>query len=257
MTSDINEVVRQVEPDTQKEIVALTVYYLEKVEDYDTVERSDIRTQLESAKVHVPRRNISSYISRLLDEEILVPHGNSGVSLSWSDEQKYNELVDLNDENSVVREASFIEYSGVEDEFYQELINDINIAYRSSLDDATLILSRKLLENLILDLLRLRYGLDDERRELFYDTNNGRLLGFSRLLDNIKENIGDFEYFTDRFDKEVVQEIEQLKGRGDASAHSIEVNVDEDMLDEHRAGVNPVVEILFYTKKKIEASESG
>lgn len=112
------------------------------------------------------------------------------------------------------------------------------------------------MENLVLDLLRLRYGLDNERRGLFYNTEKGRLLGFSILLDNLKENLEDFVYYSDRMDEEFIREIERLKGRGDASAHSIEVDVSEDKIENYKDKINPVIDVLFYVRHEISASES-
>jgi hypothetical protein len=251
---NFDDVLREVRPDTQQEIVGLSVYFLERVRGTEPVTKKDVQRVIKRSRASVPRGNIPTYLSRL-DGDMLVRQGGEGYKVSIEGLEQYSADAGIPDSEETLRHEAFIEYENIEDDFYQNLVDDINQSYQIGIDDATLVLSRKLLENLVLDLLRLRYGLDDERRELFYNTEKGRLRGFSRLLDNLESNLDDMEYYSDRMDEDLIRQIERLKGRGDASAHSIEIDVPEEKIQEFREEVNPVVEILFYVKHEIAASK--
>jgi len=254
MSGDFNELVREYNPDTQKETLCLAIFYLENFEDGSSgASREDIYELIESAKVSIPRRNISAYLHQMKGDEI-VNQGDDVVALSIDKERSLQENTNIGEIKNG-RQEKFVNFSDTTEDFYQNLLEDINRSHKQGLDDATLILSRKLLENLVLDILRLRYGLDSENRELFYNTEKGRLRSFSELIENFKQNIEDIGYFSDRLDEELIREIDDLKGRGDASAHSIEVNVSEEAIQDYKTRLNPVVDVLFYVKKQIEKAE--
>ena len=54
---------------------------------------------------------------------------------------------------------------------------------------ATFILTRKLLENLVIELLRSKFSKDVSK---YYDTSKHRFLGFSNLVDNLKKEKNQF-----------------------------------------------------------------
>ena len=76
--------------------------------------------------------------------------------------------------------------------FYDRLEAEINTAYSNpDLPNAVLVLSRKLVENLVYNLLAFRFkgpGI-----ELYYDTSHRRAHDFSVLLDNLQKHKTDFE----------------------------------------------------------------
>ena len=76
--------------------------------------------------------------------------------------------------------------------FYDRLEDEINLAFNNpGLPNAVLVLSRKLIENLVYNLLEYRFkgpGIN-----LYYDTSQRRALDFSILLDNLKKEKSEFE----------------------------------------------------------------
>src|SRR2546427_4452147 len=76
--------------------------------------------------------------------------------------------------------------------FYDRLEAEINTAYSNpELPNAVLVLSRKLMENLVYNLLAYRFkgpGID-----LYYDTSHRRAHDFSVLLDNLQNHKTEFE----------------------------------------------------------------
>ena len=73
--------------------------------------------------------------------------------------------------------------------FYGKLEEELNICYLSSLPNATMILSRKMIENLVYEILYLKYP---RAIELRYDIKKSRALDFSVLVDNIDVRKSDF-----------------------------------------------------------------
>jgi hypothetical protein len=71
--------------------------------------------------------------------------------------------------------------------FYNRLEDEINTAYGDErLPNAALMLSRKLIENLLLNLLQYKFG--PKRLDLYFDTEDARAKDFSVLLKNLKDN---------------------------------------------------------------------
>ncbi|HKM51418.1 MAG TPA: hypothetical protein VJZ75_09585 [Candidatus Bathyarchaeia archaeon] len=78
------------------------------------------------------------------------------------------------------------------DIFYDRLEDEINTAYSNpALPNAVLMLSRKLIENLVYNLLQ--YKLSGHGIKLYFDTKHNRPLDFGVLLDNLKVQKGQFD----------------------------------------------------------------
>lgn len=114
------------------------------------------------------------------------------------------------------------------DEFYDNLALEINSAFRIRLLTATIVLIRKLFENLIIDLLRLKYGERPPYKELYYSMKDKRFHSFSTLIRNFEQHVDDFKAFNVRFQwdrskNDFFNFLRDIKERGDACAHSIEL----------------------------------
>jgi hypothetical protein len=76
--------------------------------------------------------------------------------------------------------------------FYDSLEDEINTAYSNpKLPNATYVLSRKLIENLLYNLLEYKFGGRDI--SLYYDISNRRAHDFSVLLKNLRDHKSDFD----------------------------------------------------------------
>jgi len=75
--------------------------------------------------------------------------------------------------------------------FYDRLEDEINLAYSfPKLPNAVLLLSRKLIENLVYNLIEYKFG--PKKIQLYYDVSHRRAQDFGVLLDNLKNNMGSF-----------------------------------------------------------------
>ncbi|WP_456329934.1 hypothetical protein [Archaeoglobus sp.] len=142
--------------------------------------------------------------------------------------------------------ASFTKYldiSDVPDPFYRDLIELINKCYSYGIYPAVLIFSRKLLENLLVDILRKKYGMQNV--ELFFDTKRRRFRSFNELLKNFEEKLNDFIPIIPHLDTELIRKINTFREAGNSSAHTLEVNIQKSWLDEKQADLEYVVKTLI------------
>jgi len=78
------------------------------------------------------------------------------------------------------------------DVFYDRLEDEINRAYSDSkLPNAVLMLARKLVENLVYNLLQYKFG--PKQITVYYDTMNRRAHDFSVLLSNLQSHKSNFD----------------------------------------------------------------
>lgn len=127
-------------------------------------------------------------------------------------------------------------------DFYIELQDQINKAFAYGIFPAVQILSRKFLENLIVDILRKKYG--GHRVELFYDTGRRRFLGFEALLRNVHDRIGDFASASPAFDEGFLKKIDEFREQGNSSAHTIELNLGRQDMQEDSKDLEYIVKVL-------------
>jgi hypothetical protein len=137
----------------------------------------------------------------------------------------------------------FLDVTDVSDDFYKNLIDEINHLYRHGFMLSLSVLIRKLLENLLIDILRKRYGASD--LSLYFDTSKHRFLDFSILIENFKSRKTDFQHVTPSLDNKLVGEINSYKEMGNSGAHSIDANIKIEFFKDKRAELNYLVKFLF------------
>lgn len=246
---DFDHLLKNADRSDTRDVIGLAIYYLEEVMPQDSVSVGDISNLIEQSRIQSPSKSSLSAHIRYMKEDEEIKNRDGGYILTHSGLEKYGEKVGVGNERS--DEAKFIENIHIDDEFYDSLISDINESYQAGIDEATLVLSRKLVENLLIDLLRGKYGHSGGNIELFYDTNNRQFRRFSTLVENLNENMEDFEYYSDRMDDDIIPKIKELKGGGDASAHSIEVSPSGSTMNDYQSKADVVVDILSYTLRKV------
>ena len=71
------------------------------------------------------------------------------------------------------------------DLFFLELQKEINLTWKLGLFTSTIILSRKLIENLVIEILRKKFPLNSSptNLDLYYGKSKGRFHNFSHMLE--------------------------------------------------------------------------
>ncbi len=86
------------------------------------------------------------------------------------------------------KEEVLVAYSS-DNLFINGHIDEINKTYNAGCYTAVFILTRKVIENLIIDILKAKFPTKDDSKnlELYYDKQRGRYKDFSIILDNLRQ----------------------------------------------------------------------
>lgn len=107
------------------------------------------------------------------------------------------------------------------DIFYNELRDEINGAYQMGLFTSVMLLSRKLFENLIIEILRIKYPPNvPSNLELYFIKNEKRFQNFTILLKNIEDRKGDFTV-DEHIITEIISLIKPFRKSANLNTHSI------------------------------------
>lgn len=147
------------------------------------------------------------------------------------------------DKNSIVHEKYIdLKEEELPDSFYYDLVIDINKCYSFGVYSAVRILNRKLLENLLIDLLRKKIGMTEI--DLFYDTGKRRFHDFKILLKNVGAKLDDFKPISAALDSRLLKNIDQFRGSANSSAHTIELQIEKGELDSSKENIIFIVRVL-------------
>jgi hypothetical protein len=142
------------------------------------------------------------------------------------------------------------------DGFYDKLTFEINNAFRMRLFTATMVLVRKLFEDLIIDLLRQKYGERPPDKELYYSMSDKRFHIFSTLIRNLEAHVDDFKAHSsvlqwDKSKNDFFKFLRDIKERGDASAHSIELIHDPNEINTLKPLLNKYSDLIVRLIQRI------
>jgi len=174
-----------------KEILQLLSKKLGKPESSIRVEISKLRTSkfhgapLNSVAQIYAGLNQTSVYGKLTKEEraAIPPH----------DLIKNAPKVQIKEKKKKEITFEFLKYETT-DHFIRGHLKEINKAYNSKCYTATFILARKIVENLIIDILKGKFPATSlENKALYYDTAKARFKDFSIILDNLNSKRNDFD----------------------------------------------------------------
>lgn len=229
----------------QKEQIALIFYYLEEYEDRDSITQSDVKDVIRKSRATINLSSVSKYFSRLDDDvNWITPTENDGYRLSNPGEKGVKELLDeaaINDYRDA--DERFIDTEAVDDERYQQLIEDINDCYRHRIYDGMMVLTRKLFEDMVFQILKTHYA--GKQNDMFYDQNNGQHYSFDDLLSNLKDGVPTLRMYSRELEQPLVEEIRDLKNEGNSGAHSIRIDFSDEEVESWSDDATRYTEILY------------
>jgi hypothetical protein len=131
------------------------------------------------------------------------------------------------------------------DIFYKKLIEEINFQYITKHSMSLSVLMRKLFENLIIDILRKKYGTQGLQK--YYDTSKGRFHDFSLLIKNLNLSISDFHPISPNLDQKFIGELNKYRETGNSGAHSIDVNLTVEDFSVNKKDINLTLSHFLFT----------
>ena len=144
------------------------------------------------------------------------------------------------------------------DEFYEDVVREVNLCFNVGSYNSTMVIYRKFLENILIDILRAKYGM--ENLSAFYIENESRFRGFSELISEFEERVNDFRPYSSRLQfggaEELIKEVKRFRGVANPSAHSIDHSITKEKITEHQSDATQLAEDLLRLKKRIENEEN-
>jgi predicted transcriptional regulator len=228
----------------QKEQVALIFYYLEQFEGENEITQSEVKELIRESRSSINTSSVSTYFGRLEDEDDITTAGNGGYRLTHEGEDRIEELLDEDALDDHRDEGDlFIDTDAIDHERYQELIEDINDCYRYRVYSGTVVLTRKLFEDIVFEILKTHYGGDDV--QMYYHQDDDRHYSFNELLNNLKDGVPTLRRYSRELNDAFVEEIRELKNAGNRGAHSVRVSFTDDEMEEWSSDVTRMAEILY------------
>lgn len=257
---NFNQFLRESDYSTNTELVGLTIYYLEEYEEEDSVTSRQIQDCLSKSRAKIDVDSVSARLRDLSRHKDYVKSSQEHARLyryhlTFEGYEYFSKLAGEANEEEKVRDKPFIDTDIVEAHYYQTLIEDINKSYQYGINDATLVLTRKLFENLLIDILRAKYG--GEGIDLYFNTNIRQFHGLGNLTKNLKENLDDFDHIARPLDEDLIESIEEFKERGDSGAHSVRVDVEDSVLERMSDEATSNTDTLYLIRQEVRVTGNG
>jgi hypothetical protein len=135
--------------------------------------------------------------------------------------------------------------------FYDPIEDEINTAYSNAkLPNAVLMLSRKLIENLVYNVLQYKFG-EEGRVSLYYDTGHRRAQDFSVLIENLENNKSqypqDLQHEIDRF----IEMVRPFRRDANSKVHRI-IDYLDSMSQIRRLKIPEMTQILLKLVNRVK-----
>jgi hypothetical protein len=138
---------------------------------------------------------------------------------------------------------------------YEQLVVDVNECYWHRINDAVMVLTRKLFEDMVYQILQTHYGGEDV--QMFYDRENTRHYSFDELLDNFREGVPILRQYSRDLDRELVDKLRDLKEAGNTGAHSVKVGFTDEEVEGWSDEATIIAEVLYETLRGAQIADDG
>ena len=243
--------------DSNRDVVGLAVYYLHTYGEENIVRVQDVRDLLGIYDSTLSGTAVAAHVAELEEEGLLTRSSQNQHPTTYLLTQAgfriFGRLAGEWGEYGA-RDGRFIDTDQVEDEDYDLLLTNINRSYRNMINDGTLVLVRKLYENLIIDILRAEFGT--QRIDLYFNTDHGRHWGLGELCNNLRDNISNLQHYSRQLDNNLVDRIEEFKDQGNSQAHSFRIGVADDELEALKSDATELTETLWGIREEIRIANS-
>lgn len=125
---------------------------------------------------------------------------------------------------------------------YSLLIDEINTCYEYEAYSSALVMLRKLIENQLVDILRIKYEPTGEH-DFYFDESKKQFLPLSALVTNLESIASEYERYG--LTRTHLGIIKGLRKDGNRSAHSIIDLIDKRKMDSLKNNANQAVIILL------------
>lgn len=250
---------------TDAETVGLAVYFLCEHKDYESVRKEDILDLLLNSNVRLQRfpepnsyrdpkaRDLVTPIKQADRRGWIRKNLQGDCFLDEEGKEYFEERIKEPMPDESAPQGRFIDIS-VEDEFYQDIVEETNLCYRVGSYNGVLVLYRKFLENILIDILREKYGM--ENKETFYNEEEKRFRSFSLLIEEFESHLDDFRHHSSLLQcggaDEIIAKIKEYRKRANPSAHSIDHSISKQEIRELQPEASDLANDLLQLKQRID-----
>lgn len=238
---------------SKKDVIGLAIYYIDFVEKRDAATKADIKEVVNSSRssVRISSKHLSTYLDRL-EEDGRITQADAGYLVTHEGKAYFGELANF--EADAEEGMEIIPQDFVEGQFFADLVGEINACYRIKAFSGARVLSRKLLENLLIDIIRGEYGV--KKLNLYYDADDNRFHSFSTLVKNFSNNIEDFKPYSGAVEQKLVDQIQEIRESGNTDAHSLEIEWTDNEIQEFQDRTRKLAKVLFDLRRKVVTTAS-
>jgi hypothetical protein len=202
-----------------KEQIPYFIYFLQDIEKQEGIIQADIKKCFEQTNISLSI-NLSIHFNQNTKKKkgkkpkYIFRKGKYFLENSLEEEIKRK----LNTENTLDYPEDIIIHTKLNDIFYDKLIKDINNSFYYEIYTGCFILTRKLFENMIIDILRNNFKRE---KELFQNQiNKKKYNDFSVLLDSLKRKKSELG-FTIQEIENIIEKLNLYRIEANSKTHSI------------------------------------
>jgi hypothetical protein len=202
-----------------KEQVPYFIYFIQKIKNQEGVTQSDIKKCFEQTNIHLSI-NLSIHFNQNIKKKkgkaprYILRKNKYFLENSLEEEIKLN----LKIKNNLDNPDEILIHTGLNDKFYDKLIEDINNSFYHEIYTGCFILARKLFENMIIDILRNNFK---KEKELFQnEANKKKYNDFSILLDSLKKKKSELGFTITEIEG-IIDKLNPYRIEANSKTHSI------------------------------------
>lgn len=167
---------------------------------------------------------------------------------SQTDIQRIKTFVDLSTEE--IGKSPIVEQTHLfPSPFFTQLSTEINDAHSWHLHTSTYMCLRKLVENLVIELMRKKFGTTNI--DLYYWAEQHRFHDFSFMIKNLEREVSEFDQYSQSLDQKFFDFLKRFKEQANRAAHSIDVRQDFAEIDGIRSELNHYISLMCDIIRKI------
>lgn len=137
--------------------------------------------------------------------------------------------------------------------FYLKLEEEINKCWAAGLPNATLILSRKLVENLLYNILEEKFP---DKINLRYDINQGRAKDFSVLVESLEAGMGEFNREQKDLIAPFLAAVKPFRREANSAAHKV-IDYLENLDELTKLKIPEIIQYELYLIQKLKAEKKS
>jgi hypothetical protein len=192
----------------------------------------------------IAQRNNTSILQKLDVED---RNSLEGITISINNESSSGlSLVPKKKNARKKKLPPIIDYNS-NDYFVNEHLDELNRAYHSRCYTSVIILARKIIENLIIDILRKKFPT---RRELIYNNSQHRYHDFSIVLDNLYSERNSFTHDGKKAISRLNQLIKPFKKDANDKTHSW-FHIVKSPSEIENIQLHSIIELIVFLEKEV------